>query len=186
MITTTQRSDGPAGVLLTWRKCQHASFGCVSVAEEDAVGAYDKKLREGARPFLSDGEEVLAAFIARPRGWTQAMAGARNLGQAQMRTAEAGAAASGFALASPMALALTQRRLLSLRIGSPIGMGIGGKVKELAGSASIAEVDSIDVKSLALGKTVTITIGGQPFVLEANAAADVKGFVAEFERVRHA
>jgi hypothetical protein len=30
-----------------------------------------------------------------------------------------------------MALAVTQRRLLVLRIGSPIGLGIGGSVKEL-------------------------------------------------------
>lgn len=150
------------------------------------MGAYDKKLKEGARAFLDDGEEVLAAFVARPRGWTQAMAGARSLGQAQMRQAGAGAEEAGFALASPMALALTQRRLLSLKIGSPIGMGIGGKVKELAGSTSLAHVESIEVKSLGLGKTVTITIDGHPFVLEANAAADAKGFVAEFERARQA
>jgi hypothetical protein len=150
------------------------------------MGAYDKKLREGARPFLGDGEEILAAIIARPRGWTQAMAGARNLGHAQMNRAEAGAEASGFALASPMALAVTQQRLLSLKIGSPIGMGIGGKVKELAGSVPLAQVESIQIQHLAIGKTITITIGGQPFVLEANAAADAKGLVAEFERVRNA
>src|ERR1700741_5429959 len=107
------------------------------------MGSYDKKIKEGARPFLEDGEEVLAAIIARPRGWTQAMAGARGLGQAQMGQAQSNAAAAGFALASPMALALTQRRLLSLRIGSPIGLGIGGKVKELAGSAPLTSVDSI-------------------------------------------
>lgn len=150
------------------------------------MGAYDKKLKEGARPFLAEGEEVLAAFIARPRGWTQAMAGARSLGQAQMKRAESGAEASGFALASPMALALTQRRLLSLKIGSPIGLGIGGKVKELAGSAPLDQVDSIEIKHLAVGKTITVTICGEPFRLEANAAANAKGLAAEFERLRHA
>lgn len=101
-----------------------------------------------------------------------------------MHRANEGAAGAGFALASPMALAVTQRRLLSLRIGSPIGLGIGGAVKELAGAAHLSEVDAIEVRSLGLGKTVTVTIGGRPFVLEANAAAHAKGLVAAFERVR--
>lgn len=149
------------------------------------MGSYDQKIKQGARPFLEDGEEVLASIIVRPRGWTQAMAGVRPVGQAQMRNAQEGAAASGFALTSPMALAVTQRRLLSIKIGSPIGMGIGGKVKELAGSIPVGQVDSIEIHKLAVGKTVTVTIDGQPFKLEANAAADAKGLVAEFERVRN-
>jgi hypothetical protein len=149
-----------------------------------AMAAYDKKLKEGAQPFLEQGEEVLAAFIARPRGWTQSIAGARPLGNAQMGENAAGAAASGFALASPMALAVTQRRLLTLSIGSPIGLGIGGKVKGIAGSAPLAAVDSIEVQRLAAGKTITVTIEGQPFKLEANAAADAKGFVAAFENAK--
>ena len=153
------------------------------------MGAYDAKIRDGARPFLAPDEEVLASIIARPRGWTQAMAGSAALGQAQMHRANEGAAGAGFALASPMALAVTQRRLLSLRIGSPIGLGIGGAVKELAGAAHLSEVLELlaplrNLRSLGLGKTVTVTIGGRPFVLEANAAADAKGLVAAFERVR--
>lgn len=145
---------------------------------------YDKKLKEGAQPFLEQGEQVLAAFIARPRGWTQSMAGARPLGQAQVGENVAGAAASGFALASPMALAVTQHRLLTLSIGSPIGLGIGGKVKGIAGSAPLTAVDSIEVQRLAAGKTITVTIDGQPFKLEANAAADAKGFVTAFENAK--
>jgi hypothetical protein len=149
------------------------------------MGAYDKKIKEGAQPFLDPGEAVLAAFIARPRGWTQAMAGARGLGQAQMGAAGAGAKASGFALASPMALAVTQSRLLTLSIGSPIGLGIGGKVKGIAGSAPLASVDSIEVHRLPVGKTIVVTIEGQPFKLEANAAADAKGLVEVFERAKN-
>lgn len=148
------------------------------------MGAYDKKLAEGAKPFLEEGETVLAAFIARPRGWTQSMAGARPLGRAQVHAAATGAAASGFALASPMALAVTQRRLLTLSIGSPIGLGIGGKVKGIAGSAPLSAVDSIEIHRLAVGKTVTVTISGEPFKLEANAAANAKGLVAAFEQAK--
>jgi hypothetical protein len=149
------------------------------------MGAYDKKIAAGAQPFLADGERILASLIARPRGWTQAMAGARGLGNAQMNASEEGAAASGFALASPMALAVTNARLLSISIGSPIGLGIGGKVKAIAGAAPLAAVDSIEVKRLAAGKTITVTIEGQPFVLEANAAADANGLVAAFEAAKH-
>ncbi|MEA2685015.1 MAG: hypothetical protein QOE93_210 [Actinomycetota bacterium] len=154
------------------------------------MGSYDKKLAEGAQPFLDEGEQILAAFIARPRGWTQAMAGrhtlgiAQHLGSGKMQDADEGARAGGFGLASPMALAVTQRRLLSLEIGSPIGMGIGGKVKGLAGAAPLTDVESIEVKRLAAGKTVTVTVNGSPFTLEVNAAADVKGLVSAFEQAK--
>jgi hypothetical protein len=148
------------------------------------MAAYDKKLREGAQPFLEEGESVLAAFIARPRGWTQSMAGSRTLGRAQVHDAATGAAASGFELASPMALAVTQRRLLTLSIGSPIGLGIGGKVKGIAGSAPLSAVDSIEIHRLAVGKTITVTINGEPFKLEANAAANAKGLVEAFEQAK--
>lgn len=148
------------------------------------MGAYDKKLKEGAKPFLDEGEEVLAAFIARPRGWTQSIAGARPLGRAQFNENARDAASVGFALASPMALAVTQHRLITLSIGSPIGMGIGGKVKGIAGSAPLTAVDSIEIQRLAVGKVVTVTIGGEPFKLEANAAADAKGLVAAFENAK--
>ena len=36
----------------------------------------EAKIKEGAAPFLEPGEEVLAAIVARPRGWTQAGASA--------------------------------------------------------------------------------------------------------------
>ena len=36
----------------------------------------EEKIKEGAAPFLEEGEEVLAAIVARPRGWTQAGASA--------------------------------------------------------------------------------------------------------------
>ncbi|HVE68454.1 MAG TPA: hypothetical protein VNB64_07730 [Solirubrobacteraceae bacterium] len=149
---------------------------------------YERKIKDGARGLLQDGEEVLAAIVARPRGWTQAMAGsagpgavAANLGKRKQQGNVEAASEAGFALASPMALAVTGSRLLSIKIGSPIGLGIGGAVKELAGSAPLSDVDSIEVKRLAAGKTVTVTVRGTPFTLETNAAADAKGLVEAFE-----
>jgi hypothetical protein len=152
---------------------------------------HEDKIKEGARAFLADGEEVLSAIVARPRGWTQSMAGhagpgniAAGLGARKKQRHEAAADDAGFALASPMALAVTGSRLLSIEIGSPIGLGIGGKVKQLVGEAPLADVDSIEVKRLAVGKTVTVTVRGTPFTLETNAAGDAKGLVAAFERAK--
>ncbi|MEA2330076.1 MAG: hypothetical protein QOH58_214 [Thermoleophilaceae bacterium] len=96
--------------------------------------------------------------MAAPRGHTQHAAGARPLGSAQKRRVGQAAEGAGLRLASAMALALTQRRLLTLQIGAPIGLGVGGKVKELLSAVPIGDVDSIEVKRLLLGKTITLTV----------------------------
>lgn len=144
----------------------------------------EDKIREGARPWLAEGEEVLAAFVARPRGWTQGVAGSIHVGAGQQAAAHAGAEAASFRLGSPMALAITDRRLLSLGMGAQVGMGIGGGVKELLGEAPLAAVDSIEVKRLLVGKVVTVTIRGNHFKLEVGAGANTKGVVAAFEQHR--
>jgi hypothetical protein len=145
----------------------------------------EQKVMDGVTPFLQDGEEALAAVVARPRGWTQTHAGSIHLGTHQQGASRAAAVESGFPLASPMALVVTQRRLLSFSIGSPVGLGIGGEVKELAGGVSLGEVDSIEFKRLLAGKVVKLKIrGGEEIKLEVNAAADVKGLIAAFEGSR--
>src|SRR3954454_15390920 len=106
------------------------------------------KIKEGAAPFLDPGEEILAAIVARPRGWTQASAspgggaiagaiGGAMGGKKQQQNLAAGQEA-GFELASPMALAVTSKRLLSLGVSAGLGMGIGLKVKELVSAAPVA------------------------------------------------
>ena len=154
----------------------------------------DAKIKEGAAPFLEQGEEVLAAVVARPRGWTQSNASAGGgaaagliggaLGGKKQQQNVNAAQESGFALASPMALAVTPRRLLSLEVTAPIGLGIGMKVKQLAGAVPVSEVDSIEVKRLGVGKTVTVTVRGVPFVLEVGAGADAKGVAEALERAK--
>ena len=153
----------------------------------------EQKVKDGAKPFLEEGEEVLSAIIARPRGWTQASAGhagpgfvAASLGQKKQQRNVESAQQAGFKIASPMALAVTQRRLISFKIGSPIGMGLGGDVKELVDAVPVGDVDSIELKRLAIGKTVTVTVRGAAFTLEANAAADAKGLVEAVERAKSA
>ena len=156
----------------------------------------EAKIQEGAAPFLEQGEEVLAAIVARPRGWTQAGASAGGgvaaaliggaLGRKKQQQSVDAARQSGFELASPMALAVTQRRLLSLKVTAPAGLGVGMKVEELVSAVPVGEVDSIEVKRLPVGKTVTVTVRGVPFVLEAGAGADAKGVAAALERAKAA
>ena len=83
-----------------------------------------------------------------------------------------------------MALALTQRRLMTLNIGTPFGLGIGGKVKELLGAVPIEDVDAIEVKRLALGYTITVAVRGVAFKLEANAASGAGRSVRRSTRTR--
>jgi hypothetical protein len=154
----------------------------------------ETKIKEGAAPFLEDGEEVLAAFVARPRGWTQSNASAGGgalaglvggtIGGKKQEKNVAAAEESGFELPNPMALAVTQRRLLAFKISSPIGLGLGGDVKELVSSAPLSDVDSIEVKRLAAGKTVTVSVRGAPFVLEVGAGANAKGAAEAFESAK--
>jgi hypothetical protein len=154
----------------------------------------EAKIKDGAAPYLEQGEEVLAALVARPRGWTQQSASPGGgaaagliggaIGGKKQQENIAAAGESGFEITSPMALAVTDRRLLCFKISSPVGLGIGGDVKELVSEAPLAEVDSIEVKRLAVGKTVTVTVRGTPFVLEVGAGANAKGVAEEFERAK--
>lgn len=48
----------------------------------------------------------------------------------------------------------------------------------------VGEVDSIGVKRLAVGKTVTVTVRGVPFVLEVGAGADAKGVAEALEQTK--
>ena len=144
----------------------------------------EDKIREGAQPFLHSGEHVLAAFVARPRGWTQSHAGSIHVGAAQQGHAHEGAAAAGFALASPMAIAITQYRLLSFSMGAQAGMGVGGGVKDLVGQAPLPDVSSLTTKRLLVGEVVEITVRGESFKLEVGAGANTKGVVEAFNTAK--
>ena len=63
-----------------------------------------------------------------------------------------------------------------------MGLGIGGDVKELLSAASLGDVDSTELKRLAVGKTVTVR--GTPFVLEVGAGANAQGVSEAFEQAK--
>ena len=144
----------------------------------------ERKLVEGAARFLEPGETRWrrsspphAATPSRSparRRWARLSRGAPRLAPE----------AADLRLAAPMAVAVTSHRLLTLRIGTPIGLGVGGEVKELLSAVPLAEVDSIEVKRLLLGKTVTLTVRGVAIKLEANAAAGAKELADAFRRAK--
>jgi hypothetical protein len=157
------------------------------------VSKQEDKIIEGVRPLLNPGEEPLVAIVAQPKGTTMSKAGRGALGAAgaemgggaRRRAAEA-AAESGLALASPCAVVLTRQRLLTVKIGAPIGMGLGGKVKEVLSGVPLAEVAGIDVKKVALRQNVTIRVGDQIIELEANAAASAQELASTLESLKGA
>ena len=63
-------------------------------------------------------------------------------------------------LASPCALVLTGWHLLTVKIGAPIGLGLGGKVKEVLRAVPVAEVDGIEVRKVALRQDITVHVRG--------------------------
>jgi hypothetical protein len=149
--------------------------------------SYEDKLKEQAGPYLDAGEHVLAAFVAQPRGATTAkMAGIGPGAIGGMKKAKQNRAAeeAGLQLANPMALALTESRLLVLGISQPIAMGKGADVKDLVSAAPLADVDSIEVKRLLVGKVVTVTVRGVAIKLEAGGGANAKGLAEEFARAK--
>jgi hypothetical protein len=146
----------------------------------------EHKITDGAARLLHDGELVLAPVIAAPRGSTKQAAGSMYLGSAQRGRGQVVAEHVDLRLEAPMAVALTPRRLMTLRIGTPIGLGIGGTVTELLSAVPIDDVDSIAVRRLALGYTITLTVRGIEIRLEANAASGARAFAATFDRARTA
>jgi hypothetical protein len=139
----------------------------------------EDKIKEGVRPLLDAGEEPLVALVAQPKGTTKGVAGTGALGAVagsgmggkERRSAHEAATEAGLTLASPCAIVLTPQRLITVKIGAPIGLGLGGKVKEVLSSVPVADVAGVDVKKVALRQNITLNVRGQAIELEANAAA---------------
>jgi hypothetical protein len=152
----------------------------------------ETKIIDGVRPHLAAGEEPLVAIVAQPKGTTKAAAGAGALGAAgamlgggERRAAHDAASGAGLVLASPCALVLTSQRLLTVKIGAPIGLGLGGKVKEVLSSVPLSEVAGIEVKKVALRQNVTLHVRGESIQLEANGAASAKVLASTFSTLGH-
>jgi hypothetical protein len=151
------------------------------------VQDFDAVLREQAQPLIDADEEILAYVVAQPRGTGVARSGvnlgASAVGDVWAGKSRGGAESAGLELTTPMALALTQRRLLVFSLETS-ALGKPKAVKELHSSAPLEEVESITVKRLLVGKTMKIAMNGGDVKLEIGAGQDAKGLAEQFERAR--
>jgi hypothetical protein len=148
------------------------------------ASAHESKFAEGVKPHLEEGERVLASCIAQAKGYSKMMVSGLDLGKREVGRSTAAANAGEVRVANPMALVLTDRRLLTVRISAPLGFGIGGSVKEILTAIPLDQVDAIDVKKIALRQNITLRVRGVEIPLETNAKANAKGLAEEFGRVR--
>jgi hypothetical protein len=147
-----------------------------------------EQIRQRAHAFLDDREEALAAISASPRGRNTATAagGVGSMIGAKMVSGKVGKArAVGLRIESTMAVVLTERRLLTVKVGNSIGGAITG-VKELLSGIALGEVESIDANRVGLGGVLVITVrGGQPIKLECRVGR-AREFVPAFNRAKSA
>ena len=146
--------------------------------------------QQQGQQFLDPDEHVLAAFQAQARGAGVAKSGmgpaVGAIGGAWAGKSREGASDAGLQLASPMALALTERRVC---VFTGKTSGLSGKINEiteLVSSAPISAIESIEVKRLLVGKTVRIAMNGGEVKLEVPGGQDPKAFAEEFARAKTA
>jgi hypothetical protein len=156
-------------------------------------GRQQQKLTEGAASYLEPGEQVLCALVAQARGVSRAkggaviggIAGAAVGGLMGKAPAQAHAAAddAGLEIRSPMGLALTDRRLMTLEID---GMS-RGTVKSFLSAVPLDAVDGIDAKSVGLsGAKIVLTVRGSTVDLECASRSESKELAASFQGTRSA
>jgi hypothetical protein len=147
-------------------------------------------LKEQGQRFLEPEEHVVAAFQAKPRGTGVATTGggggaaAKAIGSMWMRKSRDKAGGAGLQLTSPMALALTERRIVVFGGKTSLGTGKLIEITEMVSSAPLGDVESIHVKRLLVGKTVSIAMREGEVNLELPSGQDAKGFAEQFERMK--
>ncbi len=85
-----------------------------------------------------------------------------------------------------MALALTQRRLLTLKFGTSVATGKVTEVKELLSSVPLSDVDSIEAKHFGLGAILTLTAGGGAAIKLECRVGGARALVEAFNRAKAA
>ena len=143
-----------------------------------------EQIRQYAAAFLDDGEEPLAAITASPRGRNTATAAGgvgSMIGYKMVSGQGDKAKAVGLRRESNMAVVLTQRRLMTVKVGFSVGGTITG-VKELLSAIALSDLESIEAKRAGLGGLLIITArGGQPIKLECRVGR-AREFVEAFNR----
>src|SRR5690242_14360220 len=107
-----------------------------------------EQIKEHAQPFLGPGEELIAALTASPRGRSTAIAagGAGSMIGYKIASGEVKKGGLvGLRIEPNMAVALTQARLLTLKVKISMGGVITG-VTELLSAVPLSEVTAIEAK----------------------------------------
>jgi hypothetical protein len=122
---------------------------------------FDRAMKRSIEPHLHAGEELLEALAVQSRR---------------------GSSLAAIELASKLGLAITSRRLLVFKAGGSMTLS----AKELLSAVALADVDSVEVGKGMLTKPITLTVRGEAVQVEAPKAANVKEFVAAYERAKGA
>src|ERR1700760_2454584 len=143
-----------------------------------------EQLRQYARTFLDDGEELLAAMTASPRGRNTATAAGgvgSMIGHKMVQGQVGRAKAAGLRVESQMAIVLTQRRLITLKVGYTLGGTING-VTDVLSAIGLEEVESIGARRVGLGGLLIVTVRGvEPIKLECQVGR-ARRFAEAFTR----
>jgi hypothetical protein len=140
---------------------------------------FEKGLEKSARPHLQPGEELLNVTFVQGKGMAKAMMAGGVVGALAVgahRDRKAREAGGEVQLASKMALAVTDRRLLLFKAGG----AMTAKAQELLTEVPIAEVDNLEVAKGVVTKPITLTIRGETYTVEAPRAANTDKLLAAF------
>jgi hypothetical protein len=147
-----------------------------------------EQIRQYVEAFLDEGEEPIAAITASPRGRNTATAAGgvgSMIGYKMVSGQLDKAKALGLRIESNMALVLTRRRLVTVKVGYSMGGAITG-VKGFLSAVPLGEVESIEGKRFGLGGLLIITPrGGQPILLECRAGR-AREFAEAFDQAADA
>jgi hypothetical protein len=144
-------------------------------------------IRDGAEVFLEYGEEVISTLRAAPRGRPTATAvglAGDVVGQDQVRRVHGSTGRTGISVASPMALVLTQRRLLTLGVGATAATGRVSEVNGVLSAVELGDVDLIQARRLGLGAILTLAVAGGPAVKLGCGVGPARAFVEAFNLVK--
>ena len=147
------------------------------------MSKHEDSIREGAQSLLEPGEEIVAALIVSPRGSNTAVAGGLAAGEIGARWSRKNSGAAedvGLVVERNCALALTDRRLITLDVAIGLTGGIK-EVNELLGDLPLDRVEAMGSK----WNVLTISAEDTHFKLECKPPA-AKAMVNAFDATRTA
>ena len=145
------------------------------------------KIEEGVQAFLDDGETLLATIQGAPRGHTTAAATtgiASMIGGRQVKKQRQAAEAAGLVVRSPMGVALTDRRLLTLEISTTKAMGKATGVKDVLSAVPLADVTGVAAKRVGLAGVLVLSARGAEIKLETPNVGRAKAFAEAWTGTR--